>query len=101
MSKEVRLIDANTVVTVQAFDEMYEEYSLETLTVAKALDRWTEEGCPPTVDAAPVVRCKNCMFSKKFMTGNLYCELHESYAYTVHPDGFCSRGAKMDGGTKK
>ena len=50
------------------------------------------------VDAVPVVRCRECMFSKKYMTGNLYCELHNNYAFGVHPDGFCYRGAKMDGG---
>lgn len=46
-----RLIDADTVVTVQVFDEMYEEYNLKTMTIAEALDLWTEEGCPSSVDA--------------------------------------------------
>jgi hypothetical protein len=26
----------------------------ETLTIADALDKWADEGCPPTIDAEPV-----------------------------------------------
>lgn len=40
------MIDENTVITVQVFDEMYEEYNLESMTIRQAIDFWTEEGCP-------------------------------------------------------
>lgn len=50
----------------------------------------------PTIEAVPVVRCKNCMFSRTFMTGNMYCELHQNYEYPVSQDDYCSRGEKMD-----
>lgn len=52
----------------------------------------------PAVDAVPVVRCRDCMFSRSYMTGNLYCELHENYPFGVYPESFCSRGAKKVGG---
>ena len=52
----------------------------------------------PAVDAVPVVRCRECAYAwKAKRTGTLYCELHESYAFAVRPDGYCSRGAKMRG----
>ena len=59
-----RLIDADTVVTVQVFDEMYEEYNLMTMTIAEALDLWTEEGCPPTVQAVPRSLYENLLLRK-------------------------------------
>ena len=52
----MRLIDADARVTVQSFDPMNEEYNHDEMTVEKALDFATDEGCPPVVDAAPVKR---------------------------------------------
>lgn len=100
---EVRLIDANEVVTIQVFDEMTEEYSMETLTVAEAIDRWSDEGCPPTIDAVPVVRCRECWRRGK----PNYCPMCQLCVYGAVPpydkdvdltedDGFCHLGAKMD-----
>jgi hypothetical protein len=50
----------------------------------------------PTLDAVPVVRCKDCIFSATFRSGNMYCKLHENYTFFTKPDGYCSHGAKMD-----
>ncbi len=47
----MRLIDADTVVTIQTYDDMYEEWGTKTMTVAEALDEFSDEGCPPTADA--------------------------------------------------
>lgn len=44
----------------------------------------------PTVDAVPVVRCKNC---KSFSHG--YCRFHD--AKFVRPDGYCYWGERKDG----
>lgn len=49
----------------------------------------------PSAYVQPVVeyvRCKDCMFSRMYTSGELYCELHERYSFGVHPDGFCYRG---------
>ena len=108
---EQRLIDANTVVTIQVFDEMTEEYRMETITVAKAIDRWSDEGCPPTIDAVPVVharwektsdgcrtRCSSC---KIRLPGVWYYngeDCDENYE-EIDATPFCPAcGAKMDGG---
>ena len=112
---DVRLIDANAVVTIQVFDEMTEEYSMETITVAKAIDRWSDEGCPPTIDAVPVVHAENVTpthSTDMFVCGNcgFTCEITKLiYEDEDHPEvgipiafeydcKYCPDcGAKMEG----
>lgn len=51
----------------------------------------------PTIEAEPIVRCKDCKYSKKFgITENRYCEFHGAYEYPVSDDDYCSNGEKMD-----
>ena len=38
------LIDVNRKITVSVYDEQYEEWSEETLTVREALNEWSDEG---------------------------------------------------------
>ena len=57
-----RLIDADAIVTVKVFDDMTEERYDEKMTIAEALDSWADEGCPEPIDAAPVVRCRDCKY---------------------------------------
>lgn len=88
----MRIIDADTVVTIQVFDEMYEEYNLKTMTIAEALDLWTEEGCPSSVDAvAHVVRCKDCRHGQYDAT-HYFCSEHY---HKVYADDFCSHGERQ------
>ena len=51
----------------------------------------------PTIDAVPVVRCKECRNSQKLKTcaDQVYCMVWKSNPRT---DGYCYLGAKMDGG---
>lgn len=55
----------------------------------------------PTVDAVPVVRCKDCKYSCKDRNGRTcegyWYELSE-FAVPVEDDGFCSYGERKDGG---
>lgn len=51
----MRLIDADARVMVQSFDIEHDEYNYTEMSVAEALDFATGEGCPPIIDAAPVV----------------------------------------------
>lgn len=46
----------------------------------------------PTIDAAPVVRCRDC---KDYERDCGYCDYWE---VSRNYDDYCSRGAKMDGG---
>ncbi len=43
------LIDVSTKVTVQIYDDMYEEFHDEECTIADVLDRWSNEGCPEAI----------------------------------------------------
>ena len=53
----------------------------------------------PSVDAVPVVRCKDCVFYQPYIQemykGKGDCEEHDAM---VCDNDFCSYGAKMDGG---
>ena len=56
-----KMIDAETEVTIQIFDDMTEEYKiLQNMTVAEVLDRYTEEGCPPETE---IIRCHECRYN--------------------------------------
>lgn len=46
-------IDANKTVTIQVYDDMTEEWHKEKVTIAEALDKWTDEGCPKSVEIEP------------------------------------------------
>ena len=64
----------------------------------------------PAVDAVPVVRCRNCKYSRMYCFGCsdepvlACCEIEEDddgyefirAASSVEPDGYCSKGVRMD-----
>lgn len=80
MQNYVRLIDANAVVSIQTFNEMTEDWGIETLTVSQALDKFADEGCPPTIDAVPVVHARWVKDRER----NTYCSHCEKYIPSVH-----------------
>ena len=48
----------------------------------------------PTIDAVPVVRCKDCKYnhiSLAFSRGGVWCEC---WGTTPDPDGFCHKGER-------
>lgn len=49
----MRLIDADTVITIQVYDDMLGVTDTKKMTIAEAIDEWSDEGCPPTVEAEP------------------------------------------------
>ena len=83
-----RLIDADTVVTIQVYDDMTEETDTKKMTIAEAIDEWSDEGCPPTVDAVKVVRCKDCLYRD----GSI-CDYSAVY---VRPNGYCQWGRRKE-----
>lgn len=85
----MRLIDADIVVTIQVYNDMTEETDTKKMTIAEAIDEWSDEGCPPTVDAVPVVRCKDC----EYFNGEYnYC-VNDIFA---KPNGYCSYGKRRE-----
>lgn len=52
----------------------------------------------PTVDAVPVVRCRDCIHAIEKITDEIgFCSVHEDYCDT---NDYCSCGKRMDGGDK-
>lgn len=50
----------------------------------------------PTVDAVPVIRCKDCRFGHVYKTGEMYC-VHPDGIMRITPDVFCSYAERKDG----
>jgi hypothetical protein len=48
----------------------------------------------PTIDAVPVVRCKDCIHYEPCEGGKDFCCFH---AIGIVPDDFCSYGERKDG----
>lgn len=101
MANEKRLIDANALN--ERFNkrikwlrlDMHDQYSLG-LYHGAVTDK-NLIGEMPTVDAAPVVRCKYCKhyeIHKPKVLEN--CE-RNGYIIPMKPDGFCSYGERKEG----
>lgn len=54
--------------------------------------------CAPTIDAVPVVRCRECKYARPLVQE----EWVECIMWRIGSlvDGFCDMGAKMDGGAE-
>lgn len=99
----MRLIDADTIFNGELLlvsDKAYDA-------VHAVIERINNA---PTVDAVPVVRCKDCYYcatEKSFGKVYHYCEAFEQYAegdligvsLQVNPDHFCSWGERREDGT--
>lgn len=44
-----KLIDANTKLSWEMYDDKYQEWYIKSMTIADALDNYTDEGCPPAI----------------------------------------------------
>lgn len=52
-----------------------------------------------TVDAVPVVRCKDCKYYKSWEGTILsYCSYHNNAQYVRRAEDYCSRGERKDDG---
>ena len=53
----------------------------------------------PTVDAVPVVRCRDCLYWQKssLFRGHTVCRYVLDCSVVRRDDDFCSRGERMDG----
>lgn len=92
MANEVRLIDLDDIFPNRCFyvNRNDPEKSLDEL--IRRINN------APTVDAVPVVRCRDC---KHYDKDALWCNINsaqftESH-YNWYADDFCSYGQKMDG----
>lgn len=92
MADEVRLIDANKLKQVLEVLCKDERNPLNITAIAYfALCELVDT--MPTIEAEPVVRCKNC----KYRQDDDFCGGRGWPAQLVPDDGYCDRGARMDG----
>ena len=79
----MRLIDA---------DALMEKYDKTTV-----WDSWVEINCAPTIDAVPVIRCKDCKYYKMVYAldreDGRRC-IRERYTRDVTDNDFCSCGER-------
>lgn len=54
----------------------------------------------PTVDAVLVVRCRECKYYRRYMSGNIYCT-HSEGLSSQKPDAFCSYGERREPNEEK
>ena len=54
---------------------------------------WYVENRTDTVDAAPVVHCRDCRWGQKDDAGVMHCHKYHIHKET---DGYCDDGARMD-----
>lgn len=98
----MRLIDADYVLGhLKTYEQSDEEWSVTGGTALRLIHSAVDNA--PTVDAVPVVRCKDC---KHFNLQSMECENeavstdHEggaSYSLNFYVDDFCSFGERKDG----
>lgn len=80
----MRLIDADKL-------PKYDGYALSATEVAQAVEN------APTVDAVPVVRCKDCKYGEP--NGQHGCKCYHYKLYETHemsPNDFCSRAERRE-----
>ena len=62
------------------------------------IEEWLNNA--PTIDAVPVVRCKDCKHAWIHPCGYVYCHRdgRNAYEMTFNLDSFCSYGERIDNG---
>ena len=93
--KAIRFHDLPYSQIVPAYCDTEEEVYAYKLGWNDAIDAIVESA--PTVDAVPVVRCKDCKYSRPKKSG---IKLHCAWWYrSVYDDDFCSSGKRRNDGT--
>lgn len=89
----MRLIDANaTVELLRSLGNR--DYRREKGTIADAMKMLSHPAYTPTVDAVPVVRCKDCEYWENGKDYEPYCNYWEGMLTDTQADDFCSRGER-------
>lgn len=93
---DARLIDANALIKDLELLAKYQgECKQSTILGVCGTIKWRK-----TIDAVPVVRCRECKESEQLSvldTDCLYCGVWDT---AVHCNGYCYHGARMDGGAE-
>lgn len=85
----MRLIDADAM-RQDWLENGENEYAYDTNAVLNSLDE------QPTIDAVPVVRCKDCTHFRRNLENDTYCNCIGGLSDPEEHD-FCSYGERKDG----
>ena len=96
----MRLIDADALLPMMKYATTDSEIGIFPIkigfnAIAKVIDD------APTMDAVPVIRCKECKFSKAYYHGSesnlgMFTYLCTQGLYGMNADDFCSRAERKD-----
>lgn len=92
----MRLIDADALLKI------YKNWLPQLIKPEDAGDRNGVETCiavleyAPTIDAEPVVRCKDCVYYRPEPYGDVMMCYEFANGYWPHPDDYCSRGKRKE-----
>lgn len=98
----MRLIDAGAVYKI------LESCEIRKATIGNPLTDWeygytcgieraeSEIECAPTVDAVPVIRCKDCKNSDPWYADERRCFLWSENGISVFDDGFCNYAERKE-----
>ena len=87
---DVRLIDANALKLRAINVSTVRSHTYMKAVGTREIDK------APTIDAVPVVRCKDCKFAEKtiWSSGEMYCVV---WKMNPRPEGYCYLGEKQEG----
>lgn len=97
----MRLIDADAVYKI------LESCEIRKATIGNPLTDWeygytcgieraeSEIECAPTIDAVPVIRCKDCTYYRQYADGRYDCDNLYGIA-AAHKGCFCSRAERKE-----
>ena len=99
MANEKRMIDVNKVINSmqKCLDESPDKkHSVGYFAFESIIECLKQE---PTVDAVPVVRCRDCKHAWIHPCGYVYCHRdgRNAYEMTFNIDSFCSYGERKEG----
>lgn len=83
----MRLIDADALMAdVRKNSESYfaDDFAHE----------WVDK--QPTIDAVPVVRCRECKYTETDCVDNIHCQKWDRWE--MPPDGYCALGQRREDG---
>ena len=91
--KTMRLIDADAL---KEYIDAQKGRPFIGCTIGEALKIMTDE--QPTIDAVPVIRCKECKYGKEDDDGTIECIFWDFMDHTHHnvPEGFCYRAERRE-----
>lgn len=93
-----RLIDADTLAELLKREAEHHESDGLLERSYGVLDAYMDILSAPTIDAVPVIRCKDCKYSEHWYRDKRRCFLWHETGIDVFEDGYCNYAERKDNG---